>query len=165
MRRARRPRRPGVRGSVRGHDDRARRAGRPPAVHEPARHLCTLRAAARSQAILVIAYLLAIGCALSYGAAVFMGGWTPRRAPAVAVVAVSQLGGLVLLGPLVPFASPGLPSAHDLLWGAVAGLAAGPGILLLYRALAGRALSVVSPATAVTAVSSPGVGETPARER
>ena len=113
----------------------------------------------------MIAYLLAIGCALSYGAADFIGGWTTRRAPAVAVVAVSQLGGLVLLGPLVPFASPGLPSAHDLLWGAVAGLAAGTGILLLYRALAVGTMSVVSPATAVTAVSIPVLVRIAAGER
>src|SRR5262249_20491489 len=102
---------------------------------------------------------------VSAAAAVLRGGWTPRRAPAVAVVAVSQLGGLVLLGPLVPFASPGLPSAHDLLWGAVAGLAAGTGILLLYRALAVGTMSVVSPATAVTAVSIPVLVRIAAGER
>src|SRR5262249_24881000 len=69
------------------------------------------------------------------------------------------------LGPLVPFASPGLPSAHDLLWGAVAGLAAGTAILLLYRALAVGTMSVVSPATAVTAVSIPVLARMPAGER
>src|SRR5262249_7346906 len=105
------------------------------------------------------------GCALSYGAADFIGGWTTRRAPAVAVVAVSQLGGLVLPRPPLPVARPGVPSAPDLPWGARARLAAGPGIPLLHRALPGGAMSVVSPATAVTAVSIPVLVRIAAGER
>ena len=102
-----------------------------------------------------MAYLLAIGSALLYGAADFTGGLTTRRAGTIPVVILSQASGLVLLAlilPLLPHASPSRP---DLLWGALAGLTGGIGVALLYRALAIGTMAVVAPTTAVCAVAIP----------
>ena len=114
-----------------------------------------------------MAYLLAIGCAVFYGAADFIGGLATRRASAIPVVLLSQASGLALLAlilPLLPHASPSQP---DLLWGAAAGLTGGIGVALLYRALAIGTMAVVAPTTAVCAVVIPVIaslllGERPA---
>jgi drug/metabolite transporter (DMT)-like permease len=112
-------------------------------------------------------YLLAIGSAFFYGAADFTGGLTTRRAGTIPVVVLSQFSGLALLVLLLPI----LPSAEagrwDLIWGAVAGLAGGVGVALLYRALSIGVMAVVAPTTAVCAVTIPVVysvlrGERPA---
>src|SRR5215216_7045685 len=112
-------------------------------------------------------YLLALGSALFYGAADFMGGLTSRRAGAIPVVVVSQFSGMVLLGLLLPFLPDSSPSRNDLVWGAIAGLTGGIGVALLYRALAVGTMAVVAPTTAVCAVTIPLVvsvllGERPA---
>jgi drug/metabolite transporter (DMT)-like permease len=102
-----------------------------------------------------MAYLLAIGSALAYGSADFIGGLTTRRASVVAVVVLSQFGGLVLLVLILLMMPYTLPSGADLAWGVGAGLGSGVGIALLYRALAIGTMSVVAPTTAVAAVSLP----------
>jgi len=102
-----------------------------------------------------MAYLLALGSALLYGAGDFTGGLASRRAGTLPVVFLSQLSGLlalVLLLPVLPHASP---SGADLLWGACAGLTGGIGVALLYRALAIGIMAVVAPTTAVCAVTIP----------
>jgi drug/metabolite transporter (DMT)-like permease len=102
-----------------------------------------------------MAYLLALFSALSYGGADFLGGLTTRRATAIAVVLISQFGGLVLLLLLLALMPPASASTNDMLWGAAAGIASGVGVSLLYHALAIGTMSVASPTTAVTAVSVP----------
>lgn len=100
----------------------------------------------------MLASLLALGSATLYGAADFLGGLAARRTDTVAVVVVSQFSGMVVLAvmlPLLPDASPAVP---DLAWGAVAGIAIGGGLGLLYRALAIGRMAVVAPTTAVCAV-------------
>ena len=71
-------------------------------------------------------YLIALASAALYGAADFIGGLASRRAATVAIVALSQASGLVLLAVGVPL----LPAASwvraDLAWGAAAGLAGAP---------------------------------------
>jgi drug/metabolite transporter (DMT)-like permease len=102
-----------------------------------------------------VAYLLAIGSAVLYGAADFTGGLTTRRASTIPVVLLSQAAGMLLLAlilPLLPHASPSRP---DLLWGAAAGLTGGIGVALLYHALAIGSMAVVAPTTAVCAVAIP----------
>jgi drug/metabolite transporter (DMT)-like permease len=103
----------------------------------------------------MVAYLLALGSALLYGAADFTGGLTTRRAGVIAVVLVSQASGLVLVTLLMPFISTVAPAGSDLLWGAAAGLTGGIGVALLYRALAIGVMAVVAPTTAVLAVTIP----------
>ncbi|PZE65341.1 EamA family transporter [Curtobacterium sp. MCBD17_021] len=96
----------------------------------------------------MITVLLGLAGAVVYGAADFLGGLASRRARPVSVTAVAAavgvaplLVGLALLG--------GRFGSEAALWGAVAGVSGGAGVLLLYAALATGPMSVLSPLTAV----------------
>src|SRR4051812_12311464 len=102
-----------------------------------------------------MAYLLALGSALLYGAADFTGGLATRRAGTIPVVVLSQASGLILLALILPLLPEASPSHADLLWGAAAGLTGSIGVALLYRALAIGVMAVVAPTTAVCAVTIP----------
>jgi uncharacterized membrane protein len=103
----------------------------------------------------LLASLLALGSAALYGAADFLGGLAARRANTVAVVLVSQFSGMVVLAVMLPLLPDASPAVRDLIWGAVAGIAVGAGLGLLYRALALGRMAVVAPTTAVCAVVIP----------
>ena len=103
----------------------------------------------------VLAPLLAVGAAVTYGAADFLAGLAARRTSTVAVVVVSQLSGLVALVAILPLLPPAAPAVRDLVWGGAAGFAVASGIGLLYRALALGRMTVVAPTTAVCAVLIP----------
>ena len=110
---------------------------------------------------------LALGSAVLYGAADFVGGLTSRRADTIAIVIVSQAAGLVLVSLLLVIDGSAPPGRVDWLWGGLAGLAGGIGVGLLYRALAVGVMAVVAPITAVCAVIVPvavavALGERPA---
>lgn len=111
--------------------------------------------------------LLALGAAAAYGAADFYGGLASRWSPIVSVIAVSQCLALFLVLALAPTlsAAPGSPAFG---WGALAGVAHGAGLALLYRGLAQGRMSVVAPITGVCALSLPvlfalALGEHPGR--
>jgi drug/metabolite transporter (DMT)-like permease len=101
-----------------------------------------------------LAILLALGCAVVYGAADFLGGLATRRTSVFGVVALSQVSGLVALLALLPWLGGPVEGA-DLRWGALAGLAGAAGLLVFFRALAGGVMSVIAPVTAVTAAAVP----------
>jgi uncharacterized membrane protein len=103
----------------------------------------------------LLAALLALGSAATYGAADFLGGLAARRTNTVAVVVVSQSSGMVVLAVMLPLLPDAAPTMRDLIWGAVAGIAVGAGLALLYRALAIGTMAVVAPTTAVCAVMVP----------
>lgn len=114
--------------------------------------------------------VLALASATLYGGADFLGGMGARRASTIAVVAVSQLVGLMLLAVMLVWLPAAAPMTRDLLWGGAAGLAGGIGVALLYRALAVGRMAVVAPTTAVCAVAIPVtasmlLGERPAAGR
>jgi len=102
-----------------------------------------------------LAYLLAIGSAVLYGAADFTGGLTTRRASTIPVVLLSQAAGLIMLALIMPLLPHASPARADVLWGAAAGLTGGIGVALLYHALATGTMAVVAPTTAVCAVAIP----------
>ncbi len=102
-----------------------------------------------------MAYLLAIGSAVLYGAADFTGGLTTRRASTIPVVLLSQAAGLIMLALIMPVLPHASPTRADVLWGAAAGLTGGIGVALLYHALAAGTMAVVAPTTAVCAVAIP----------
>jgi len=102
-----------------------------------------------------VAYLLAIGSAVLYGAADFTGGLTTRRASTIPVVLLSQAAGLIMLALIMPLLPHASPARADVLWGAAAGLSGGIGVALLYHALAAGTMAVVAPTTAVCAVAIP----------
>jgi drug/metabolite transporter (DMT)-like permease len=101
-----------------------------------------------------VAVLLALGCAVVYGAADFLGGLASRRSSVFGVVALSQVVGLVALLALLPWLG-GPVDAADLWWGAAAGLAGATGLLVFFRTLARGVMSVIAPVTAVTAAAVP----------
>jgi uncharacterized membrane protein len=103
----------------------------------------------------VLASLLALASAALYGAADFLGGLAARRTNTVAVVVVSQFSGMVVLAVMLPLLPDASPAMRDLIWGAVAGIAVGAGLVLLYRALAIGRMAVAAPTTAVCAVVIP----------
>ena len=101
---------------------------------------------------------LSLTAALFFGAADFCGGVAAKRTALFAVAVLSQGVGFVVLLAILPF-FPGETTRLDYLWGALAGVAGGAGLALLYRALAIGKMGVVSPITAVLAASLPlGVG-------
>jgi drug/metabolite transporter (DMT)-like permease len=102
--------------------------------------------------------VLAALSGLVAGTADFAGGKASQRGKPLAVTVTSQLIGFPLLLVCVLLV-PGRPTVADLAWGAAAGIAGLAGIVLLYRGLAGGAMAVVAPITAVTAAIIPvGVG-------
>ncbi|MEU4665783.1 EamA family transporter [Micromonospora chalcea] len=98
--------------------------------------------------------VLAAVSALAFGTADFSGGKASRWADPIAVTVVSQMLSLPLLVVLV-LVVPGTPSALDLGWGLLAGVAGVGGVMLLYRALATGVMAVVAPVTAITAAIVP----------
>lgn len=102
----------------------------------------------------MLAIALALGCALVYGAADFLGGLATRRVSALAVVVWSQVVGLGVLAFAIPFVG-NAPRPVDLAWGIGCGFAGGFAVLLLYRGLAIGTMGVVSPTTAVLAAAVP----------
>ncbi len=91
---------------------------------------------------------LALIAAVLFGVGDFFGGSASRKAPVIGVLLMSSSISL-----LPPFALTLVVhsrlSLAAVLWGAVAGISGGMGVLLLFRGLATAAMSVVAPLTAV----------------
>jgi drug/metabolite transporter (DMT)-like permease len=65
------------------------------------------------------------------------------------VAIITQLVGLILLSSAAIFFGENIPANTDLMWGAVAGLCGGSGLLALYHALSVEKMGIVAPVTAV----------------
>lgn len=109
--------------------------------------------------------VLALGAAVTFGAADFWGGLASRRGPSAGVVAVAQALGLPVVLAWCLLSAPSASPA-DLLWGAASGAAGAGGVLLLYQGLAHGRMSVVAPLTGLVAAGlpvmvSPLLGEVP----
>jgi drug/metabolite transporter (DMT)-like permease len=113
----------------------------------------------------VIAIVFALGAAVAWGAADFLGGLKSRVAATLVVVAVGQFAGLVLVAAVVIARGEGPPEARYLGYGVLAGFAGALGIAALYRALAVGSMSIVAPITAtgvvIPVVAGVGTGERP----
>jgi drug/metabolite transporter (DMT)-like permease len=102
--------------------------------------------------------LLALGAALSYGVADFLGGAVSRRSSALRALAWCVPVGLVVVL-VAAVAIGGRFTWTSLAWGFGAGLAGGTGLITFYRALARGPMSVVAPVSALAAAVLPvGVG-------
>jgi len=101
-----------------------------------------------------VTILFALGAAVFFGTGDFLGGSASRRAAPWAVLLVSTPVGLVALI-AVALATPGTPTWAALGWGALAGLAGGIGLPLLYTALANGPMSIVAPVSALTSAVLP----------
>lgn len=99
--------------------------------------------------------LLAALSALLYGSADFAGGVAARRSPALSVVVVSQIFGILLALVAAPIVGPNGARVTDITWGAGAGLAGAVGLVALYRGIATGLVSVVSPVAALLGAAVP----------
>lgn len=100
--------------------------------------------------------LLAGASALVWGTADFCGGKAVQteRGHALSITVFSQLCAIPMIA-LFLLIVPGQFGVSALAWGAAAGTAGLAGIVLLYQGLAGGAMAVVAPTTAVTAAVVP----------
>lgn len=102
----------------------------------------------------MIAVLLALVGAASYGVSDFLGGLVGRRASPWAVAAAGGIGGAGA-STILALVDPGTVAAGGLAWGAAAGIGNGVGTAYLYRGLASGRMGVVAPVSGVLAVALP----------
>ena len=102
-----------------------------------------------------MAVMFALGAALAYGSADFMGGVASRRISPLVAAFGAQLAGLVVLVLTVPMLGSATVRGADLGHGALAGLFGGLGLVLIFRALARGPMSVVAPTAAMAASTVP----------
>ena len=102
----------------------------------------------------MIAVLLALLGAASYGVSDFIGGVFGKRASPWAVAATGGVGGGAA-ATVLALLNPGDPAVVDLAWGAAAGVGSGTGTAILYRGLSSGRMGVVAPVSGVLAVVLP----------
>lgn len=97
----------------------------------------------------MLAVILAVGAALGWGTADFLGGLKSRSVAMLAVLLVTQTTALLLLIVVVAAFGEPLPEPRFLSYAAAAGLAEGLGVAALYRGLAVGTMSLVAPVASV----------------
>jgi drug/metabolite transporter (DMT)-like permease len=97
----------------------------------------------------MLAALLALAASLSWGSSNFIAGLESRRRSIWTVAAVSHIASGLSAAVVLVFAGQPSPTAGQLLWAMLAGIAGAGAVLALYRALAIGAMSVVSAILAV----------------
>lgn len=98
---------------------------------------------------------LALLSALIWGAGDFLGGLATRRAHLVAVLAVTQVTGLVLALLCRLVVAEPIPGPGAVAWGLAAGASGLLGVATLYRALARGTMGLVAPLTGLVAAALP----------
>jgi len=101
-----------------------------------------------------VAVLLALVSALGYGLSDFVGGLVSRRVSAWSVAFLAGISA-TLCTAVVAVVVPGSPTAADLWWAALAGVASGVGTGFLYRGFSSGRMGVVAPVSAVGAAVVP----------
>lgn len=99
--------------------------------------------------------VLALGAAMVYGSADFLGGLASRRRTAISVAFGSQAAGLVALVVVLGVMGSAPVAGRDLIAGAMGGVFGAVGLVMLYRSLARGPMSVVAPVTAMAASAVP----------
>jgi drug/metabolite transporter (DMT)-like permease len=96
------------------------------------------------------AVLLALAASASWGVSDFLGGLKTRGTSVLAVLAVSQPAGLLLLGAIVLVRWQAPPHGLPVLWAVLAGAGGAIGIGALYQGLAVGSMGIVAPITATS---------------
>jgi drug/metabolite transporter (DMT)-like permease len=99
-----------------------------------------------------VAALLALSGSALWGVGDFLGGFTSRRLPVLAVLAISQAVGLAGVALWVLVAGDPFPGLSQILPAAAAGVAGIIGLGALYRGLAVGAMGIVAPISAASPV-------------
>ena len=97
------------------------------------------------------AIALALGASLAYGLGDFIGGLKARSLHVLAVLALSQLAGLLAVLVWVVLSGDGFPGGATVAWAVGAGICGAVGLAALYRGLAIGAMGIVAPISAVSA--------------
>lgn len=95
-----------------------------------------------------MAAVLALGSAMTWGIADFLGGMTSRRASELVVATLSQIAGVLVLVVVLPIDGV-VPSTSGLAWGALAGIGGAGGLAAYFRALAIGPMGVTAPIAAL----------------
>lgn len=93
--------------------------------------------------------------AVLFGGADFLGGYASRKASALVVTLAAQSVGFIVLAASTVVMPPASWGDARLLWGVVAGVSGGLGVLALYAGLATGRMSLVAPVTAALSGSIP----------
>lgn len=96
----------------------------------------------------MIAILLALSAALSWGTGDFLGGMAARRYALLWVLLASAFGGLLLSGVATVISGDEIPTQEHLVLAALAGIAGLVALAAFYQALAIGTMSIVAPITA-----------------
>ena len=96
-----------------------------------------------------MAVVFALLTAVVYGIADYSGGRGSRLASSFTVTLVGQCAGFIGTLLLALFIGDPIPSGHDLLISAAAGVAGSLGLLGFYRAMASGSMTIVAPITAL----------------
>jgi drug/metabolite transporter (DMT)-like permease len=98
--------------------------------------------------------IFALGAALLYGCADFLGGVATRRARVLSILPASALSGLLIVLVAAMATSEPVRSA-GLAWGLAAGAVGGVGLIIFYAGLAEGPMTIVAPTSALTATVLP----------
>ncbi len=99
----------------------------------------------------MVAIILALASAISYGGSDFAAGLASRSADVIRVILIASLAGLAVILVAFPLAASHPPGAAALIWGVVVGLSGTVGALALYLGFRHAAFSVAGPLSAVGA--------------
>ncbi len=99
--------------------------------------------------------VFALFASVTWGAGDFSGGLATRRAQVLSVVFGSYALGFCLLVIVALLFSEPFPTALDLMWGSVAGLAGAVGLVAFYRALSVGRMGIVAPMAAMLSAAIP----------
>ena len=99
--------------------------------------------------------LWALGAAITYGIADYLGGRASRQSPAPAVTFAGQSIALILLCGLVFTSGVSMMSRTDFYWSMGAGFGGSLALITFYRAMAIGPMTVVAPVTAVVNIAMP----------
>jgi drug/metabolite transporter (DMT)-like permease len=99
----------------------------------------------------LVAIVLALASAITYGGSDFAAGLASRSADVIRVTLIASTAGLAVVLVALPLAASHPPGTAALAWGAVAGLSGTVGALALYLGFRHAAFSVAGPLSAVGA--------------
>ena len=98
---------------------------------------------------IIATVLFGLAASLCWGSGDFSGGLASRRINASTVVIAGYTVGFVLLLALALLWREPFPAPVDVLWGGLAGLAGGLGLIAFYTALASGKMGIAAPVSAV----------------
>ena len=113
----------------------------------------------------MLAPLLALLSAASWGVADFAGGITTRLSSNIVAVLVAQGVGLVLAAVLLVASAEPMPAGESLAWAAAAGVSGTLGLFFFYLALSRGTMGLVAPLTALAGGCHPGARRACRRRR